>query len=82
MITTVDNPFDPILDFNNWYNYDMTMGYNTCAYLGRIVKVADAFTDEENRAEQERAIDEIIRLDPFDIYRKVIRNVEEDEPDQ
>ena len=31
----------------------------------------DSLTDEENDREVERAIDEIIKLDPFNIYRKI-----------
>ena len=26
LITTVDNPFDPFTDFDNWYRYDESKG--------------------------------------------------------
>lgn len=70
-ITTFDNPYNPLTDFSSWYQFDMDKGYNTCGYLDRIAKTSDSLSDEENRREVERAIDEIIRFDVRNIYRKV-----------
>lgn len=74
MITTVDNPFDPQEEFNQWFSYDVTNGYNTCAYLSRIARPSDQLSDEENEMENERAIDEILKYDFQNIYEKVIIN--------
>ena len=38
MLTTVDNPFDPFTRFEEWYAYDVRMGYNTASFLERIAK--------------------------------------------
>lgn len=70
-ITTVDNPFDPFTQFNEWFLFDIQKGYNTCSYLDRIAKTSLAFTDQENEEEIERAIDEIIKYDFLNIYKKV-----------
>lgn len=70
-LTTFDNPFDPFDDFTHWYLFDVEKGYNSCAYLARVARTSDEFTDKENETEIERAIDEIIRLDFMNIYRKV-----------
>lgn len=70
-LTTVDNPYNPFDDFNSWFLFDVTHGYNTCAYLGRIAKTSDQLSDEENAEEVERAIDEIIQYDFRNLYRKV-----------
>ena len=73
-ITTIDNPYDPQEEFNQWFTYDVTNGYNTCAYLSRISKTSDQLSDVENEEENERAIDEILKYDFQNIYKKVIVN--------
>ena len=70
MITTLDNPFDYFKDFDSWFLFDIEHGYNTCAYLARIAKTSEQFSDYENDLEIERAIDEIISIFPG-MYKKV-----------
>lgn len=72
-LTTSDNPYNPFDQFDQWMQFDEEKGYHTCAYLGRIARTSDQFTDEENNCEVERAIDEIIKYDFMNIYRKVMR---------
>ena len=43
--------------------------------MGRIARTSDQLSDEENNQEIERAIDEIIKYDVTNIYRKVIQQV-------
>jgi hypothetical protein len=74
MLTTFDNPFDPFNDFTSWFLFDVEKGYNTCAYLDRIAKTSDQMSEEENRQEIERAIDEIIQYDFLNIYKKVTKS--------
>ncbi|MCM1524240.1 MAG: hypothetical protein NC120_07245 [Ruminococcus sp.] len=76
-ITTFDNPYDPFTNFTQWFLYDTEKGYNTCAYLGRIARTSDSFSDRENNEEIERAIDEIIKYDAANIYKKVKRKSDE-----
>ena len=70
-ITTIDNPYDPFDDFNSWFMFDIEKGYNSCGYLGRIAKTSEQLSDEENNFEVERAIDEIIKYDFRNIYKKI-----------
>lgn len=72
-ITTFDNPYDPIDDFVHWMIYDEQYGYHTSSYLGRIVKLNDEMTQDEENAEVERAVDEIIFNDFRNIYKKVVK---------
>lgn len=72
-LTTVDNPFDPFEQFNSWLLFDMEKGYNTCAYLARIAHPSSELSDEENEEENERAIDEIIKYDFMNLYKKIKR---------
>lgn len=71
MLTTIDNPFNPFKNFSEWFLFDVEKGYNSCAYLGRIARTSDALTDQENDEEVERAIDEIIKYDFLNIYKKI-----------
>lgn len=70
-LTTFDNPYDPFTQFTSWFLYDETMGYHTTSYLGRIARISSELSDEENNREEERAIDEIIKYDFQNIYKKV-----------
>lgn len=72
LLTTVDNPFDPIEQFTSWFMFDIEKGYNSCSYISRIARTSDELSDEENNTEIERAIDEIIKYDLNDIYKKII----------
>lgn len=71
MLSTIDNPFNPFEDFKSWFSFDIEKGYNSCAYLGRIANTSEQLSDAENDEEIERAIDEIIQYDMFNIYIKV-----------
>lgn len=74
-LSTVDNPYDPINDFRMWFVFDISKGYNSCAYLDRIARTSDELSDEENAREIERAIDEIIKYDFSNMYKKVTKFV-------
>ncbi|MEY8515343.1 hypothetical protein AALC25_00175 [Lachnospiraceae bacterium 29-84] len=70
-LTTVDNPYNPFTQFIPWFLFDEEKGYHSCSYLGRIARTSDQLSEEENDLEVERAIDEIIRYDFMNLYKKV-----------
>lgn len=78
-LTTVapyENPYDPIDEFGKWFDYDTTVLHlNSAAYLARIFRDSDEFTDEEREIAKEQAIDEIIKYDFLNIYKKVKRSI-------
>ena len=76
MLTTVDNPFDPFDDFTSWFLFDIEKGYDSCGKVMRIAKLSDDLTEKEEDVEIERAIDEIIKYDPLDVYKKVTKKIE------
>ena len=79
MLTTIDNPFDPFEQFTSWLMFDIEKGYNSCSYLARIVNLSDDMTQKEMDEEIDRAIDEIITLNPLGIYIKATRQTETDQ---
>lgn len=75
-LTTIDNPFDPIDDYDKWFAFDHQRGYNSSEYLARIASTSQYLTAEQNEKEIESAIDEIIELNPLQIYKKVKKEIE------
>jgi len=70
-LTTVDNPFDKMEDYDEWLNFDtVVMGYYTDSYLDRIARITRSMSPIEIENEYERAIDEIIKYDFRHIYVK------------
>lgn len=73
MLTTIDNPYNPFLQFDEWFAFDESKGYHTCAYLARIAKTSDELSEEDESIAIESAIDEIVNLNILGIYRKVTK---------
>ena len=75
MLTTIDNPFNPFTQWDEWFQFDTLKGYNTCGLLARIAKTSDELSESENEKEVDRAIDSILNnVDFIGLYRKVKRN--------
>lgn len=73
-LTTIDNPFDPFTQFDEWFLFDTEKGYNSCSRLDRITRLTDEMSETEINQEIERAIDEIIMYDVLNIFKKVTKN--------
>lgn len=72
-LTTVDNPYDPCDQFDQWFAYDVEKGYNSCGLLERIANTSDELSPEDNRIEINSAIDQIVLNDPTGTYIKVVK---------
>lgn len=78
MLTTVDNPYNPFTQFDEWQAYDHGKGYYTCEYLARIAPTSIELSDEENDFLLNDAINSIIYHDVLGIYQKVTESSFED----
>jgi|RhiMetStandDraft_4_1073278.scaffolds.fasta_scaffold417270_2 hypothetical protein len=73
MLTTVDNPFDPFTQFDQWLAEDMALGYDTPGYLARITTSSDDLSDVDQFLAIQEAIDTIVTENIFGVHRKVKR---------
>ena len=71
MLTTYDNPFNPFREFSAWWKEDLRLGHDCCGLLARTANTSDVASDEVNREDIQRAMDEIIAQEPL-IYKKVL----------
>ena len=79
MLTTVDNPFDPFTEYDDWLAFDLRAGYNTNALLARIVITSDELSDADQSVAIDAAIDEIVKYNVSGKHRKVSRETSDSE---
>ena len=71
MLTTIDNPFNPFTQFEEWFAFDTAKGYNSCSRVARLIDTSSDLSDEEEQFMNESAIDTIIKNDFLNIFKKV-----------
>jgi hypothetical protein len=74
MLTTVDNPFNPFTEFEEWLDYDTRMGYGTASFLDRVVKMSNEISTPDQALAIQHAIDEIVKENVSGMWRKVSRD--------
>lgn len=70
-LSTIDNPYSPFSQWDEWYDYDLFHHHNCCGLLARMVKSSVELSDLEDEEITEAAIDEIVNTDIRGIYIKV-----------
>jgi hypothetical protein len=71
MLTTVDNPFNPFVEFDSWFAFDRDAGYHTPALLARVAVYSEELSESDRNLAIEIAIDEIIQENVLGLHRKV-----------
>jgi hypothetical protein len=71
MLTTVDNPFNPFTQYDEWYAFDQQMGYNTPAFLDRVAIVSTDLSEPDQARAIEEAIDQIVEENVSGMWVKV-----------
>ena len=74
MLTTYDNPFNPFEQFSSWFLFDVEKGYNTCERLARVANIPEGLSEKETEVATNKAIDDMIKYDFLNIYKKVYSN--------
>ncbi len=64
MLSTSDNPFNPVTDYDEWRNWDCRHGYYTMELLARFYYHSDNLSDAENALAYDLAIDTVINEIP------------------
>lgn len=59
MLTTVDNPYNPHSEYDEWAAFDARAGYNTPQLLARVVRTSHDLSEEQENEAIELAIAEI-----------------------
>lgn len=73
MLTTVDNPFDPFIQFDEWYVWDQNAGYCTPGLLARIAYSSDEISEADQHLAVQQAIEEIARENVSGVHKKVMK---------
>lgn len=74
LLTTVDNPFNPFENFDEWMEYDIHLGYNTLSLLDRIVNDSSDLSGPNQALLIQQAIDEIVQENVSGMHKKVSKN--------
>jgi hypothetical protein len=73
MLTTIDNPYDPFTQYDEWEAYDEALGHYSCALLARVAKTSDELSELDEAIAIDTAIDEIVRFNVSGVHIKVTK---------
>lgn len=68
MLTTVDNPYNPFTQWDEWLRYDRDHGYYTNEYLARVALTDEELSDEDNATLLRYAMYTIAEFNPTNLY--------------
>ena len=76
MLSTLDNPYNPFTNFDEWYNFDCMKGYYSCSYLGRVFESMHEpyLSDKQKSKLIQKAIQSILDNDVSGIFCKVSKD--------
>jgi hypothetical protein len=71
MLTTVDNPYDPFAQWDEWFAWDLNAGYNTPGFLARVARLGEDLPEGEQQLAIDQAIDEIVEENVLGVFKKI-----------
>ena len=74
MLSTLDNPYDPFTQYDEWFVFDTEHGYNCCSLLARVSQFSIEFDEQKEKEIVNEAIDKIIKMNLNGKFIKVFKN--------
>jgi len=71
MLTTTDNPYSPVTEYDEWMTWDMTHGYYSNSLLDRVVYSSPELSDADQLLAIQDGIDEIVTENVSGVHTKV-----------
>ena len=71
MLTTVDNPYDPVTQWVEWNRWDEDAGYFTNAFLARVANTSLELSEADQDQALEDAINQIIEENVSGMHKRV-----------
>lgn len=71
MISTSDNPFSPVTDYDDWLAYDEAKGYYSNSLLARVVYTSYELSDVDRMQAIEDGIEEIVTENVSGVHTKI-----------
>jgi hypothetical protein len=71
VLTTIDNPYNPKTDYDNWKSYDSDNEYNTEEFVARLLSMEVGFDMDDDMKMNEltnKVINEILEHDMTKMY--------------
>lgn len=62
LLTTIDNPYNPFVDWDSWFAFDEQKGYHTCQVLDKFYKTSDLIPESLDIFLYSDALDTILEL--------------------
>lgn len=70
-LTTIDNPYSPFDQWDEWRAFDEAAGYNTSALLARVARTSDELSESDQELALNDAMNEVIWMNDTGLYRLV-----------
>ena len=71
MLTTIDNPYNPFKDWDEWFEFDASAGYHTPSLLARVAITSDELSEVEQDIALNDAMNTIVQENVSGVHKMV-----------
>lgn len=72
-LTTVDNPYDPFTEWNEWFAWDFNAKYHSPSLLARLLITSSDLSEADQRLDLENVVNKIVIENWYGVHRKLLR---------